>query len=67
MIDIKDLKIGYTVLCIGGGFEIECEVIDISPTKIKITDNNVSLWVNPSDLEFDKRRYRDQILDIPIN
>ncbi len=62
---IEDLKVGHTVFCIGGGFRMECRVVEtyISTGRVKITDDNVTVTVYMSELEFDKSYNRNKLLE----
>ena len=62
---INDLKVGNTVFCLGGGFRIECIVLEtnLNTGKVKITDNDVTTWVYINELEFDKSYNRNKILE----
>lgn len=62
---IEDLKLGTTVFCVGGGYRIECRVIDIDfvKGKVRVTDDEVTCWVESSELELDISYNRNKALE----
>ncbi len=71
-LDIKDIKVGDRVFCLGGGFRMESIILEIKyddfsdfSKKIWIKDvySDIKVWVSLSELDFDKSYVRNKLLE----
>jgi hypothetical protein len=63
--NIDDVKVGSTVFCVGGGYRMECRVIDIDIKggKVRVSDDEITCWLYSSELELDISYNRNKVLE----